>query len=57
MKCVSVGAQLFHAEREAVRKTDINNEINSRICSFEIASAAYKMCCGHQNPASLRNEF
>jgi hypothetical protein len=57
MKCISVGAQVFHAEKEAVRQTDINNEINSRLCSFQIASIAYKLCCGNQNPSSLRTNF
>lgn len=57
MKRISVGAQVFHAEREAFRPTDTNNEANKYFCSYEIASTAYEICCTIQNPTGFRDDF
>ena len=35
MKVVEVGAELFHADRRADRRTDVHDEANSRFfCNF-----------------------
>ena len=57
MKCVSVGTQVFHAERETIGWTDHTTKLIVDFCSYEIASTAYKICCRIQNPTGFSDDF